>query len=142
MAHERKCIVDLKEYKYCNRCGGYNSEETWRFIFCSENCKNIYAIVDKFLAGSIDAIKAQELLKECDLSGKEHFHIHIKKHIDEIFAVKPEVKEVEIIPEVIIEESIKEETVEVVSEEKVEEIPVVEKAYNKRKRKTTTEIDE
>lgn len=141
MAHERKCIVDLKEYKYCNKCGGYNANETWRFVFCSENCRGIYGVVEKFISGNISALEAQELLKNYDLSEKDHFHPHIKKRFEEIFAVKPEVKEIEIIPEVITKESI-EETVEVVSEEKVEEVPVVEKTYNRRKRKTTTEINE
>lgn len=87
MAYERKCIVDATEYKYCNKCGHYNSDETWRFIFCGENCRKIYKVMERFVNKSITELEAQELLKECDLSNKEHFEKDIKDNLRKVYAV-------------------------------------------------------
>lgn len=93
MAHERRCIVDATEYKYCNQCSAYNPEETWRFLFCSENCREIYSIITKCLAGSITADEARKRLDECDMSGVDHFQPVTKKDLDKILAATTPVVE-------------------------------------------------
>lgn len=88
MALDRKCIVcpDKHHYKYCNNCNGYNSLETWRFIFCSENCRGIYKIASDFVDNIITGAEAKELLKEYDLSDLEFYQKFIKQNVLDILA--------------------------------------------------------
>ena len=88
MALDRKCIVcpDKHHYKYCNNCGGYNSLETWRFIFCSENCKEIYKIASDFVNGELTGIEAKKELEKYDISDLEFYHPIIKQNIADILA--------------------------------------------------------
>lgn len=125
MAHERKCIVDLKEYKYCPHCNKYNSAETWRTIFCSENCRGIYKVVERFKSNGISALEAQELLKEYDLSGMNDYHPFIKKDLDTIYAVKA-----------YIEETVEPDNTIMINPDSVS------KTRRSRKKATTEEIDE
>lgn len=134
MAHERKCIVDLKEYKYCNHCNEYNPDETWRFIFCSQNCRSVYNIVGKFLTSKISADDAKAELDKCDLSGLDHFEDNIKKDIYNIF--------VSATPEAITEEA-KPDT-EIIYTETVPSADVIEEEkpvakISKRKRSVSKE---
>ena len=76
----------LHHYKYCNNCAGYNSLETWRFIFCSENCKGIYQIASDFTNGKLTGSEAKEELKNFDLSDLEFYHSIIKQNITDILA--------------------------------------------------------
>lgn len=85
MAFERKCIVDLKDYRYCNHCNEFNPMETWRFLFCCENCRDIYHTVDDYNANKITANEAKERLEKYDLSGLDRFHPFVKRDIDRIF---------------------------------------------------------
>mgnify|MGYP003301302184 CR=1 FL=1 len=74
MALDRKCIVcpDKHHYKYCSNCSGYNSKETWRFLFCGENCRGIYDIATRFVSGKITGLQAKKELKNFDLSDLEN----------------------------------------------------------------------
>ena len=90
MALDRKCIVcpDKHHYKYCSNCGGYNPIETWRFIFCSENCRGIYKIASDFVDGNISKEEAKEKLKNHDFSDLEFYHKYIKKNIQDILGLE------------------------------------------------------
>lgn len=100
MALDRKCIVcpDKHHYKYCSNCSGYNSKETWRFLYCSQNCKEIYSIATDFVNGKLNGLEAKHKLEKLDLSDLEFYHSVIKKNIEDILAfedvVEPEEKQV------------------------------------------------
>lgn len=82
---DRKCIVCGKEYKFCHNCGNDDrKDETWRNIFCSEDCKNIYNILSMQGNGHIDNSKAKEMLAKCDLSRLDQFRDDFKKQIESI----------------------------------------------------------
>ena len=108
MALDRKCIVcpDKHHYKYCSNCSGYNSKETWRFLFCSQNCKEIYSIATDFVNGKLTGLEAKHKLEKLDLSDLEFYHSVIKKNIEDILAfedvVKQEEKQVVFIPQMSI----------------------------------------
>ena len=108
MALDRKCIVcpDKHHYKYCSNCSGYNSKETWRFLFCSQNCKEIYSIATDFVNGKLTGLEAKYKLKNLDLSDLEFYHSIIKKNIENILAfediVEPEEKQIVFIPQMSI----------------------------------------
>lgn len=108
MALDRKCIVcpDKHHYKYCSNCSGYNSKETWRFLYCSQNCKEIYSIATDFVNGKLTGLEAKHKLEKLDLSDLEFYHSIIKKNVEDILAfedvVEPEEKQVVFIPQMSI----------------------------------------
>ena len=108
MALNRKCIVcpDKHHYKYCSNCSGYNSKETWRFLYCSQNCREIYSIATDFVNGKLTGLDAKHKLEKLDLSDLEFYHSVIKKNIEDILAfedvVEPEEKQVVFIPQMSI----------------------------------------
>lgn len=60
-------------------------------LFCSENCRSIYKILESHKANKITALEAQDQLSAFDLSNKEHFNGVLKKQLEEIYSV-PKVK--------------------------------------------------
>lgn len=69
MKDDKTCVVCGKAYKYCQSCPSkYNTSETWRNIFCSENCRSIYHIYDQLKAGQISEKNANKELKKLDMS--------------------------------------------------------------------------
>lgn len=108
MALDRKCIVcpDKHHYKYCSNCSGYNSKETWRFLYCSQNCREIYSIATDFVNGKLTGLDAKHKLEKLDLSDLEFYHSVIKKNIEDILAfedvVESEEKQVVFIPQMSI----------------------------------------
>ena len=91
MAHEKKCIVCGKEYKYCSHCSQYNSDETWRYLYCSENCRKIFHIFSDVKGKAISEEEARKRFKECDLSDIDSFSDELKAMIGG--ASKEEAKE-------------------------------------------------
>lgn len=92
MAHKiRKCIVDLTEYKYCPSCGD-NPDETWRFIYCSENCRGIDKVLQGVVSGRLTELEAQEELKNYTVNINKMCK-STKNLLEKIYSVKPENKE-------------------------------------------------
>ena len=88
MATNRKCIVcpDKHHYKYYSNCSGYNSKETWRYLYCSENCRSIYDIATRFSRGKITELEAKKELENYDLTDLEFYNPTIKKEIKDILS--------------------------------------------------------
>lgn len=97
----RTCIVNpTHHYEYCPRCKQYASEPTWKLEFCSEECKNLYTIVNKFNFGHMTLEEAREALSAIDLSDYDNLRFDIKAVVDRILPVaEPEIKDEEIISE-------------------------------------------
>lgn len=75
---ERICFVDWTKYRYCPSCGG-NPDETWRFLFCSENCRAIEKLwEDYYRDQSISREMALERASKLDLSNVAHFRDQIR----------------------------------------------------------------
>lgn len=91
MAHERNCICCGTSYEYCPRCKVYLFEDTWKALYCNENCRGIYKILEAHRAGRIEPFDAQEQLNTFDLSRKEQFNGVLKAQIEEIFSA-PKIK--------------------------------------------------
>ena len=82
--NNRECICCGKQYRYCNTCADQITEPTWKTIYCSENCKNVFMTTTNYLAGDIDEEQARKNYEQCDLSGKENFKQRIIEVIDTI----------------------------------------------------------
>lgn len=83
MSYERICIVDRKEYRYCDKCGKFIAREGG-LRFCSDNCKDIYEVCSAYKFGHITAEEAKEKLDKLDISGLENFVEPLQENIYEI----------------------------------------------------------
>lgn len=88
MKNNRTCVCCSDQYTYCNTCKEHKSEPTWKAVWCSENCKNIFMAVTDYLAKEISKSEAKQILDKCDLSHKEKFDKKIVDTINVIYATK------------------------------------------------------
>jgi hypothetical protein len=133
----RRCCVDFNEYTYCPHCKEDNPNETWRFCFCSEKCRDIYNITSSFEDGRLTANEAKAQLDKLNLSNIENFGESYKNSIAKIMT-----EENVVITPVIEENKIIEEPLENImkSEDDVEE-EIKTKNYRKSKKKTVEDVE-
>lgn len=108
------CIVCGKKYHLCIACERNKATwKPWKTIVDSENCYNIYKVVNDYNFNKITKNEARALLEKLDLTEMHTFKEHIRQKINEIMRkpkkVKPVVVEettVDIVeePTVIVEE--------------------------------------
>ncbi len=86
MSGVRKCIVSPNHhfYKYCPQCGRDNPEETWRFLFCSENCRDVYRVFEAFAEKKIDAVTAEQRLNELTVPRDEYLQPSLRDNLRDI----------------------------------------------------------
>lgn len=84
MSHVRKCILDGTKYEYCPNCSGYNSNEKWRLIYCSDNCRQIDHIRDAYKSKKISVEEAKKQLSNYDVPSIENILDWAKPIIEEI----------------------------------------------------------
>lgn len=81
----RTCCVCHDQYYFCPVCNSNDADlETWHFVYCSENCKDIYNATSKFENGEITAHDAQDKLKALDLSKIANFGESYQRSISKI----------------------------------------------------------
>lgn len=85
MKHGRTCVVCGKEYTYCPNCNAYDVEPRWKFLFCSENCNEIFNTVSQFESGAITADEAKQAIEKCDLRKASPLKAGTKEGIDKIY---------------------------------------------------------
>lgn len=87
----RTCCICGQPYHFCPVC---NSEDagkpTWYFVFCSENCKNIYNVCTDWRDGNISKEKASEKIAKLNIDGLENFADATKYQIKELLETKKE----------------------------------------------------
>ena len=84
MKNERECIVCKTHYEYCPNCSKYDRLPRWMFLFCSQNCHDIYSIENAYDSGAITKEKARERLDSLDLSKRDDFTQFFAEKTDEI----------------------------------------------------------
>lgn len=81
----RTCCVCRRSYHFCPVCNEEDkNKEPWYFVYCSENCKDIYNVMSSFENGKIDAETANEQLSKLDLSQKDNFGNSYKNTLSKI----------------------------------------------------------
>lgn len=86
MANKRNCILcPSHEYEYCGKCKPDKVVETWRFIFDSENCRDIYKVIENYVAKKVTALEARQQLEKYELPNFEDIQFSLRKNIEEIF---------------------------------------------------------
>ena len=69
---------------------GAKANETWRNIYCSENCKSFFSVCSNYVAGNISANEANNKLESLDIPSK--LINGLQKNLDSIKAkAKPKV---------------------------------------------------
>ena len=86
MSHERICTVCGKTYRYCPKCKEFDNMEKWHVQYCSEQCKNTFSIINKYVFKHIDKNEAKKLLEKNNIKKTSTVVPNIKKYTDEIFA--------------------------------------------------------
>lgn len=84
MKENKICAVCHGEYLYCPSCKKDENKPTWMFVFCSENCHDIYEITSTYSKNDITAKEAKNRLDKLDISKLENFGDSYKKIISEI----------------------------------------------------------
>jgi hypothetical protein len=95
----RKCIICGSEYTYCPKCGNGDKEETWRYLYDTELCNNIFDGVSSFSHGHIKKEEAKTKLEALKIPKGMKFNTEIKNQIDTIMASEPKAKEKQIVKE-------------------------------------------
>jgi len=76
MAKLRTCKICNKQYEYCGHCPSKNLIEPWRNLYCSEECRDAFEIMGKYVSGKITAIEARKKLDDYGLSPNKVRDIH------------------------------------------------------------------
>ena len=87
---KRRCVMCAKEYEYCNSCNG--APQLWKNIFCSENCRDIYDVLNKYDGKLITKEEGIEKLKAFDLSVVSKFNDRFKALANELTPKKESAK--------------------------------------------------
>ena len=81
----RTCCVCHQEHMYCPVCNPEDrNKPTWYFAYCSENCKDIYAVTSNYEDKKITADEAKAQLDKLDLSHIANFGESYQKAIMKI----------------------------------------------------------
>lgn len=126
----RACGICKTKYSYCPTCAADAHKPTWMAVFCSENCREIYNVLDDCRYRSLSKKEAYERLSVVDLSCTDKLPGYFKETLDEILEEgKEKVNVEEVISEeiittpVVIEEAFEEKNI-VIKEQSVEEIAI------------------
>ena len=84
MAHERKCTVCGKQYKYCPKCLQYSNMEKWHIDYCGEQCRNTYLTINKYIFKHIDKETAKQFLEGNKISINSNILPKWKVYVEEI----------------------------------------------------------
>lgn len=90
MANNRICLTCGTAYEYCGSCRNSRNLPTWKNLFDTENCKDIFQTVSDYEQKAIDKTKAKKMLAECDLKNKKNLKENILKVVNEITVEKKE----------------------------------------------------
>lgn len=86
MRGDRKCMVCGKKYNFCTICGKGNPYDTWKYIYCSEDCRKLFNIASDWTANKINATAAKIKLDEINIPPLENLHSSLRKNIDDIYS--------------------------------------------------------
>lgn len=117
----RVCIICHEKYSYCPTCASDAKKPTWMSIFCGENCRNLYNVINDYNHKLLSKEEAFDKLNKLDLSCVDELPKNFRAVINEVLNKRHDVKE-EVVEE-IAEEAISED---LNIEESIEEISIKE----------------
>lgn len=91
----RKCIICGTMYEYCGHCDKkLVANETWKNIYCSEKCRDTFAILEQYTAKKLSADAASSQLASMGVDTNK-INKNFKLTLDSIEAHKTKVEEEE-----------------------------------------------
>ena len=81
---ERTCVVCGATYVYCPNCKKGDPAETWRFMYDSEECRDIFKICSRFAFGHINAEEAQKKLEKFNITDRTKYAESIRQNLNMI----------------------------------------------------------
>lgn len=93
MKNNKICAVCHDEYSYCPNCKEHEDKPTWMFVFCSENCHDIYEVTSSYNEKEITEKEAKNKLDKLDLTKLNNFGESYKNTISKINEVTKVTKE-------------------------------------------------
>lgn len=87
MSNMKTCVCCKKTYEYCGHCNKNAKRDSWKNLFCSENCRDIFKTIQDYVNGHLGVSEAKEKLS--DLNTTINTTEQINKYIVEIMAYKP-----------------------------------------------------
>ena len=110
MAEQKECLVCGKKYKYCAHCNKNGVITTWKNIYCSSECREIFNTCSSYEGKSISQEDAYKKLIESSID-LNTVRKSVKGTVDKIMTYKPKKEEV------VVEEKIAEPDVNINEEE-------------------------
>lgn len=92
----RTCGICRKKYSYCPSCAADAKKPTWMAIFCSENCRELYNVLNDYDNKHLSEEEAFILLNNLDLSCSKELPGYYKPIFDRIFNSVKEKEEQEL----------------------------------------------
>lgn len=90
---ERKCIVCGTKYVYCPNCGQGNPRDSWKNLYDTMSCKEIFRICSDYAFKHISATEAKAKLEKFNIKDYSKFTDDIRKNLLAINAEVTEKKE-------------------------------------------------
>lgn len=89
MAKIRNCLMDNTEYKYCPDCADNNKDESWRFLYCSERCRDIDFAVRAYKSNKNTLGDVKNILAKYDITSDANFTDYGKAQLSEFIKNTP-----------------------------------------------------
>lgn len=80
----RTCGICHKKYSYCPSCMADSNKPTWMAIFCGDNCKEVYDVLNDYRYKKISKKEAFNKIERLDLSFADKLPKNFKEMLDEI----------------------------------------------------------
>ena len=84
---ERKCVVCGTTYIYCPNCGAGDPKDSYKYLYDTKQCEDVFNICSRYTFGYIKAAEAKKLLDKYDLSDLTNYSQGVKGNI---LAIKAE----------------------------------------------------
>ena len=91
--YKKICLLCKKDYEYCTGCSKFKHLPTYMNIFCGENCKNIYEVMNDYENKVIDADEAKKKLEELDTSRHMYYTKSFADTYNKIYGIMDETDE-------------------------------------------------
>lgn len=85
MANERQCLVCGTTYTHCSRCPGGSNLPSWKNIYDTEECKNIFDICSAYVNGYLK--KGDAILKLKSFNMPKHLNDKYQNIVNDILFV-------------------------------------------------------
>ena len=91
--YKKTCLLCKNGYEYCSGCSKFKHLPIYMTIFCSENCKTTYEVMNNYESGIIDVDTAKKQLDELDTSRHMYYTKSFANTYNRIYGIMNETDE-------------------------------------------------